>query len=313
MPAKLKNRTIYYRRVGWLDGSTQTLETYLIGAHQKLASANQRVFQYHEGEIFGLQNTHKKGVGSMFHVAEYVPHQRWTVVPFASGKSSQNTGIQAPPAEKNFMVGEVFFLVSGDHVLICPSGAREAVVEAYIHQVLRAVNLDDISGKFSLNAVADINKINMIKTQGVKSVEMNASLYEATTEYHARKDVRETLMHNLSRSFLSMFANDPNSELRDISTKENLQVKLLISFDKRKEGEIGQKRLSNVAQQLISSDEEDGFTIITGENQRLKANEIRISESFQFEPRGNSISRVDAFDYLELYLENLKRMGVLQQ
>jgi hypothetical protein len=95
-------------------------------------------------------------------------------------------------------------------------------------------------------------------------------------------------------------------------------VKLEISFDqRRKGGELGRERLQAAAKSFLGAptegDDDAGFTIVTGSGKRLTAAEIRVSDSRDFNPYGNSIFRIDAFEALLSYYEELEASGVLEQ
>lgn len=309
-----KERTIYYRRVNWLGRKNKRLGKYLMDAHVNLASTKKRTFHHGDGEIQGINwSSSPVSNGILFHIAEYVPHQSTSLVPFPSSQRKDKTTAYPPPDKNNFLVGDIFCLLSGNHLLLCPSGAREAVADSYVRYMLRANGNEGLLPEFEISAIANINQISYIKQHGIKSIELDASLYEATMDYTQRKTIRETIMKDISDNFLSLFANDPNAELRGITDKENLQVKLIISFDKRKSGDIGQERLIKASTDIVASGEVDGFKIVTGDNQKFSPDSIRICDKFKIQQYGASVDRDSAWKMLEEYYTQLQERGVLQQ
>lgn len=310
--SKVKSRTLFYRRVAWTNGLTASLEKYITEAHEKLTTTHDRTFSHGDGEIQGLIVERRKS-GLFFHLAFYTPHQPTSLVPFPSHARSKDTSQQSPPDKHNYLEGDIFFILDQNHIVLCPSGARESIALSYINHVLRKTGNEKLLLHFSIEPVAEFDKVKLLQQEGVKSLSLNASLYEATVEYVGRKTTRMNLLHGVTEELLSLFAKDDNSALQEIGEMENLSVKLEISFDSRKKGgALGRERLERTAGMLIA-DDEDGFSIITGNGKRLTANEIRISDKVMLTSHGNSVFRVSACDALEKYLEDLKDSGMLMQ
>ncbi|MDI6797861.1 MAG: hypothetical protein QMD09_13000, partial [Desulfatibacillaceae bacterium] len=286
-----KLRTLFYRRVVWLNGASGSLQKHLSKAHDTLVTTHDRTFTHGDGEIQGLA-VEKKNSGLFVHLAYYTPHQPTSIVPFPSSAQSKDISPKPPPYDHEYLKGDIFFLVAGNHLVLCPSGIRESVALLYINYALRETGMKKLLTRFNIEPVAKIDKMKLLQQEGVKKVSLNASLYEATIEYADRKTTKMNLLHGVAEEVLALFANDSNKELQEIGEMENLSVKLEISFDSRKKGgTLGQKRLEKTAGMLIADDEDKGFTIVTGNGKRLTADEIRISDKVKLDPHGNSVSR----------------------
>lgn len=307
------SRTVFYRRVAWQNGCSGLLGDHLSKAHNSLLTTSDRTFKYGDGEIQGLTFENKNG-DLFFHLAFYTPHQHTSLVPFPSGDKSKDTSPAPPPAEHNYLRGDIFFLVRGNHIVLCPSGARESIAISYINHVLRNNGMEKLLAQFSIESVAKVDKVKLIEQEGVKKVLLNASLYEATVEYVERKTTKMNLLHGVAEEIIALFANDRNKDLQEIGEMENLSVKLEISFDSRKKGgELGRKRIEKTANMLIEDDEDQGFTIVTGNDKLVKADEIRISDRVMLDPYGNSVFRSCARTALEKYMADLNGSGMLEQ
>lgn len=311
--SKDKSRTIFYRRVAWLKGANDSMQNHLAKAHSKLVTTHDRTFTLGDSEIQGLTVETRKN-GLFFHLASYTPHQPTSLVPFPSKAKSKNTSPEPPPDKHNYMEGDIFFLVSANNIVLCPSGARESVALSYINHVLRKAGMEKHIARFSIEPVANIDKVKLLQKEGVKKVALNASLYEASVEYTERKTTKMNLLNGVAEEILALFSEDKNQDLQSIGDMENLTVKLEISFDSRKKGgSVGRERLERTAGMLISDDEDQGFSIITGSGKRLTADEIRISDKVKLSSHGNSVFRSSARDALEQYLLDLENAGMLEQ
>lgn len=308
-----KNRTLFYRRVVWYDEHPKDLESLLMSAHQILTTTEKRTFSHNDVEIQGMKIKHDDKVGFFCHVASYIPGQQTSLIPAPSAVKENDPLPQSPPIKHNFMEGDIFFLVNGDHIVLCPSGVRETIAVTYISNILQNSVNEGMVPRYSIEPIADINKIKLLHQEGVKSIVMDSSLYDASLQYMERKTFKETLLAKMAKEFLALFSADNDKELREIDKKENLTVRLEISYDSRKKGgAIGKKRIESAANKLIN-DEDDGFSIITGTGKRITSDEVRLSEKEQIKIHGKSISRADAWGKLDEYLHSLKTMGMLEQ
>jgi hypothetical protein len=311
---KTKNRTLFYRRVIWDGKATSDLQKLFAKAHSILKTTEQRTFQYNDIEIQGLKIKHNHDKGSLCHIASYFRGQPTSLVPDPSDKEETNTLVRNPPSKHNFMEGDIFFLLNGNHIVLCPSGVRESIAIAYIANVLQNAFQEGAVPSYSIQPVADINKIKLLQQEGVKNIILSSSLYEASSDYVERKTVRETLLSSVAKEFIALFSKDNDIDLKDIDKKENLSVRLVISYDSRKKGgDIGKRRINSVANKLINEGDTDGFLIETGTGKTVTSDEVRLSEKVQINVHGNSISRVDAWEKLDQYLYDLKSSGLLDQ
>lgn len=310
---KDKQRTMFYRRATWVKGHEKNLENELKAVHKSLSTTKQRTFPYNQGEIQGL-SFEEAADGISIHIASYVPQQATSLVPTPSSDQEKNTATQPPPENHNFMEGDIFVSIRGNHIVLCPSGARESVAVNYINGVLDRGGKTKIVSNLSIEPVANVDKLKIISNEGVKKLSMNASLYEATTDYAERTTTKMTWLNSVAEEVYTLFSSECNHDIKDISELENVSVKLEISFNSRKKGgTVGKEVLGKAATKVISEEDGEGFQIITGGGNKLSATSIRINEKAIFKSHGNSIERVDAWTSLKTYLDSLQKNGALEQ
>lgn len=198
-------RTLTYRRAIWTSRTAnRKLEDYVRLIHQRLKTTETRTFEYSEGQIQGLAWQPRNGL-VLVHVAQYVPRGSTSLVPLPSTEPASDTRELAPPGNTNFLRGDIMFLVAGDHLLMCPSGAREAVIGAYLESASEKLDLGSWAAQCSLEPVADISKIRLIRTEGVKKF---ASMPRCMKQpWPTRKPERGKLYTDLSwDSLVNQFA-----------------------------------------------------------------------------------------------------------
>ncbi len=306
-------RTLTYRRAVWSRReANQNLESHVRLIHQRLQSTQDRTFSYAEGEISGLTWVERQNV-ILVHVAQYVPRESTSLVPLPSTTDrSSNTIELPPPGNTNFLRGDIMFLVAGDHIVFCPSGAREAVVGAYLEAASEKLGLSWASN-CTLESVADISKLRLIRTEGVKRIRLDASLYEATLAYEDAQEtttVRQSVIGHLGEAIRDYFSTDPR--LSEIGEGENITVRVEISYDRRKKGgAVGERRMETMARKLINDDEE-GFQIITREDKVIQPNELKIRQVLPLIVFGNTVDREAAWVALTEFYRELRTSGALE-
>jgi hypothetical protein len=318
-----KNKKFYYRRAKWDGQGKQSLEQILLEAHEVLDTVGKRTFEASSGaEIRGA--SFKDDEGLYLQIASYVPGEATSIIDKSKRSKQSSITAQAAPDGKDYLDGEVFVYIKDNHVILCPSGVRETVVETYIWHILTAVKKIDIAKTFELDKVAKANKLRMIKEEGVKEIDLNTSLYEASLIHMDKNNPKVGGWKKAMANQLSaVFSKDKG--LKEITEKENLNVKITIKFDgaeARKHskdpdfGKAGKKRLERTAEQVLSefdSDEENGFVIVTGAGNRITSDEIRVSESFRIEILGKSLSKKATWTKLKEYHDKLDADGVFKQ
>lgn len=318
-----KNKKFYYRRAKWDEQGKQSLEKILLEAHEELDTVGKRTFEASSGaEIRGASFKDDKGL--YLQIASYVPGEATSIIDKSKGAKQSSVTAQAAPDGKDYLDGEVFVYIKDNHVILCPSGVRETVVETYIWHILRAVEKKDIAKSFELDKVAKTDKLRMIKDEGVKEIDLNTSLYEASLIHMDQNNPKVGGWKKAMANQLSaVFSKD--KDLKDITEKENLNVKITIRFDGTEArrnskdpefGKAGKKRLERTAEQVIAEfddEHENGFTIVTGAGNRITSDEIRVSDSFRIETLGKSLSKSATWAKLKEYHDRLDADGVFKQ
>lgn len=330
---KQKHKKIYYRRAVWGEsGKSINIEKLLKDAHDLHTTVGSRTFEGNQGaSIRGASFEPHKDGGFFLQIAAYTPEQPTSTIDKSRSKKHSTISAESPPEGKNYLDGEVFVFVRKNHIILCPSGSRENIVESYFYKILKKAGHTDVAETLDLNKVAKTSKINMIQNEGVKEISLGASLYEASRDYIESKEIDNNdpsikgLIANFTEDVKRVFSKD--KKLNEIDEKENLNVKITIKFDgnkaKRKNNPIdygvsGKKRLAKTSDMLIREFEEDydedySFKIVTGANNTITPEEIRVSDKKFIKTHGKSLDKRDAWDKLLEYYNELDTTGVLKQ
>lgn len=303
-------RTLTYRRAAWLDNPVHTLEDYVIQVHTQLSATRDRSFDYSGDKLIGMAWEQAEGV-VLVHIAQYDPEASMSVIPNPSQKPSAEPTEVAPPTGNEFLRGDIFTLIKEDDILICPSGAREAVIPYFLERASERMGQRSFEARCKIKPVANLPKLRLLQDEGVRRIHLDSTLYAATYDLMIEQSsVRGKFLAVLAKAIKDHFSKDQS--LREIGVRENIKIGLDLSFDgRRRGGEIGQRRLQELAENLIEQGEEGGFFIETREGKLVKAEELKVNRKAKLATFGNSIDREAAWrSLIEFYLD-LKSQGAL--
>ncbi|ASD67701.1 MULTISPECIES: hypothetical protein [Pseudoalteromonas] len=322
-----RSKKLYYRRASWQAKTKTSLEKMIIAAHEQFPSSGERTFARIGGEVqcssSQVKDEHK---GIYLHITSYKPGEEASILDNDKTKSECDTDIYAAPEGKEFLDGDLFAYIRNNHVLFCSSSLREAGLQYYLRKILAKYGKPEVGHTLTLASIADSNKLKVIRKEGVKAIDLNMSLYNASLLRLEETDKKSHgLMNKVYEEFSRVFAEDPeNSEMTEM---ENVDVRVSLRFDgknahhKRKTpefGATGKKHLKLAAEKIVHEyDPENevglGFEIITYGDTKISPHEIQISSHDKISKQGKSVTKVDAWQKLRTYYNDLKDKGILNQ
>lgn len=307
-----KQKTLGYRRAEFLTKVDKTLEQYLAEAHTKLADISQRRINLPGYPILQcLQHLHQDNLGVFIHIAAYTPGEKASVVPALRGVASGEVETAPPPEHCEFMDGDIMALIVGNDVLLCSTNLHEKRAQKYMQEIILAAGIDKKSSQFGLCKKANIDKLKLIQKQGVKSVNLNVSLFDASVEHLHRNTIKKKLGGGLMDEIKALLSID--KKITEINDAENLTAQILLTYDsRRKKGIIGRQRIEKIARQMIEEDDE-GFSIKTLSGETIRGSDIALKKSVSLPKHGKSVFCGEAWRALESYYYELKAGGLLEQ
>lgn len=321
MPNETKIRTVSYRRAHWHNTVEfpDDLQTYLNRAFQTCIATDSRTYSFGDYHIQGISihsdvvrlRTGQQRDVLLMHLAQYEPDgQANTVFKPSALQHESDVETEAPPAQKDWVDGDLFALVCGNHLLTCASNVRDTSVSKFISAVLNHDG-NDIGNYIYFDRIAAADKLRLLKREGVKKIELGASLYEATLDWY-QSDVKKNVLGQLSEAITACFAAD--EELGDIAADENISARVVLNFDSRKKGgELGLERMEQLASGLIRDEKHSDYVIVTMEGKRITLDEIQLKKSIHAAKHGKTVDKIDTWSKMKLYFEELDRDGLLAQ
>lgn len=306
------DKSLVYNRAAWDPEGGGPLQQALDAAHKACPNTKDRTFTYSTGSLQGLQKTTQNG-RLLLHIAQYTLQRPTSLVPLPAPVPRGRTAIHPPPNDNSFMEGDIAILVSGDHVILCVNRTREAAAHYYFQALLDRADLITTFGTPKMVKVANIDTVRLLHREGVKKIRLGASFYEASMLYEQRTTLKKSILSHVAEDILSVFTRDALEDLSlaEIQARESLNVRVEISFDGRKKyGEIAQGQIQEVAEQIVDEHDE-GFVILTGDDQKITPKEVRLRKKISVTEKGNSFDVDEVWREMHTYLNELKSSGAL--
>lgn len=308
MPTDKKTKTLSYRRVVFLSpGGGSTLESLFSIARGTVGAGHRFPAEDDRPAIEERHHEFKSGTGHLLHIVAFTPGEEASIVPHAHSGDLATT---PPPDDADFMDGDIMAMICGNDVVLCANSLHEKQLERFLVKFLDAAGLNAPQQTFELSKVANVNKLKMIQDQGVKEVCFDSSLYEASFLHTDRQTVHNRITGGLFDEFKALFFKD--DEIIDIEEAENLTVKLVLSYDKRKKGaDFSRKKLEMMANRAYSEDDE-GIKIKTFNGDTVSASDITLKKQVTMNRHGKTVWYSDAWSEIEKYYQELKAGGFLE-
>jgi len=308
-----KTKTLTYRRAVFMSEADQiqSLEKYLIQAHQKRPSIELRTFTTPGHPTVECRNFFDSGKGIFLHLASYNPGEKASILKKLRGVNTGDIDTASPPDGTEFMDGDLMVFVIDNHVFLCATNIHEKKAETYMINIIESAKCPSEASKFGLSKVGDIDKLKVLQKQGVKAVHLDASIYDATIAHSERT----TLSSRLSGGFMDQLRALIKKDMPDIEIEkaENLIAHIVLTYDSRKKKvSIGRSALENMAKQMVD-DNEEGFMIETLGGEKIRQDQITVRKKVKLPGYGKSVLRQDAWRALQEYHLELQAGGILEQ
>lgn len=312
MADERRKKTIQYFRAQFLDSRARTLAFYLKSAHDAAPNVEDRTFSIGGEQVKCCHVSQQRSGAHYLHITVSTPGELASTVPQGSGMPQVDLDTTPAPRGSEFMDGDIMMRVQDNHVLFCSTGLHQSRATQYLREVFRSTGQPETALGVSFVRVADMDRLNLVREQGVKSVGLAAGAYPASLSHAERENatVHRKLIGRVWDELKDLWAED--DELKDITESENLTAEVVIRFDRRRKGgELGQKRIESLAEMLL--DEGDGFRITTMGGETVTAESITLRKPIKVPKHGKTVNFEAVWGEMRIYMDELKAGGLLEQ
>lgn len=310
--AEKKEKTVSYRRALWVDGVQGIdLEWCIREAHAKLKTVENLTIGY-SGTL--TKSAKQKNVrpdgksGLLLHLVTETPGESASVVPKVTARSTDlDLKTEDPPPDGEWLDADSFVFVKGDHLCFCATGMRDGSISWYLHELFKKAKIRQDSDRFDLAKAADVTKLRLLHSQGVKEIEIKAMVTNAVAHYEKRKATTYGAL-GAAGKFLKSIWQAPNDY-----TDDSLKAILSLKVDRRFSGiKLGEKRIEQLAADIVKNTEKgDDFSIITKTGHRISQNEIFIRSKVKIDSEGKTVQRDKAWNELVTFFNELASSGAI--
>ena len=232
MAAK-KDKTLSYRRAIWLNENPASisLASCIKQATAKLTGIDDRTIPRDGGQLMKLlkMKADRQG-GFSLHISIETPGESASIVPTKHGVPDVDVSTIKPPPNAEFMDGDAFLYVRDDDVCLCSTIIRDGAITYYLRELFQKADFRKDSTMFDLIKVADIDKVKLLKAQGVKEIHIRSALFEASASFHQRKGQTLGILGAAAKQLKAVLGKE-----HDV-TSDALQVAMTIKTDERRKG-----------------------------------------------------------------------------
>jgi hypothetical protein len=249
--------------------------------------------------------------GYLAHLTFETPGEHTSLVPTVSATATEfQVTTMPPPNNGEYMDGDAFVYINKDDVLLCTTGISLGTVKYFFQSFFEHSRIRKDSTSFDLLDATNVHKYALMRSRGIKEIEMSASMYEASASYVSRKtQVMGTLGH-IGRHISALISKSPH----DIPD-DSLRVKLLFTVDGRKKTgiSIGHRRMEEMAGDIIrNQSDNDKFKIILDGGDIITPDDLVLRKKVSLGKLGKSVVRDDVWVALLEYYQELSRENLLE-
>ena len=311
-----KTKSLTYRRAIWLDeASTNDLEKFIRSAANKLKTAAERQFGSGEGRILSCAKLELLRAGGVFlHVTAMTPGEAASIIKTDAIDQRQDIAVEtlSPPTNSEFMDGDVFLLIVGNHLCLCSNILRDSTLRHYLLKLLEKANVGSGAAAFDIKPVASKDIVKLINDSAISSITLNAAMYEASNKAAKQKSHTIGALGAVGKYLGAMVGRQ-----NDV-TNDSLSIALTIKLDRRSKTHtgLGEEKLHSWALDLAKSavrefDDAD-FVIKLQDNRTITPNELKIVKAISLPTHGKSVNREEVRKVLVDFYNELCTNGTIE-
>ncbi|WP_319772807.1 hypothetical protein [Breoghania sp.] len=306
------NKTLEYRRARFLDDN-QNLEELLRNAWQDFGTQLERTVTSSDNRsTCGLQSRDYGANGLAIHCARFTDGQSVGTIPTAPAPIAA-IGERQPEPGENFLNSDLLALIRSNHVICMNCGRNAGSLRIYLQKLFQKAGLHDASQNFELIRIGSPDKLALIDAVGVKSVDLKVDISEATATEVLEGDADGGLWHNIKSDFgnaiNSVFGRDRS--FVQLRNAEQGSVKITVNVPKG-DLQVVKDSLDGFAEKVVEDEEADTFTIHLRDGAIIRPDEVSVKKVVKLETMANSVSTLDAWNEMNVYMRDLEESGQLE-
>ena len=308
MAETTRKKIINYRRVDWIETQPETLEDLLRQALGKFSKSTDRIFEREDGSYEAVLHWNLGDNAVFLHAVGFQLGEETSVVPTVEKivEGRVDLATQAAPDGLEFLDAEVMMRVAGDHCLIMTHSAQIGRAKMMLRNLLTKAEFGDEAIHFDLMPIGN-PQFRELLNEPIKSVGFNFGFSAAAADHTITK--KRTLTGRMQEMLLGLFT-DANGGEEDWRQAENLQVRVVVSYNGRAKSQLGVERVTELANRVNKGDEDD-YTINFKNGSRFTADQIKVRKEVEIPSFGKTVFHNEAWAEMNEYWGELKKDGII--
>jgi hypothetical protein len=304
-----QTKTLEYRRARFIDDG-QNLEQLVRQAWGQFGTQAERTITVGgDRATTGLRSLDLNAVGFAVHCGRYIDGQSVGTIQTAPAPEV-DIGDQPPAPGENFLNSDLMALIKNNHVICMSCGRNAGSLRIYFEQLFRKAGFDDASHQFELVRIANPDKVAIIEAVGVKRVDLEVDIAEAT----AAALIDGAKSGGIWRLFTGIVGNalqaitGQDETLEQIRRAEKGTMQVSINVPK---GDLNAAKagLAQLSEKVVEDEESESYIIHLGNGDTIKPNEVSVRKQVKLEAAANSVSVFQAWDAMQQYISELMENG----
>ncbi|MEL6949123.1 MAG: hypothetical protein AAGM16_03210 [Pseudomonadota bacterium] len=247
-------------------------------------------------------------------MVRFEPGEAVSVLPIDKLNAEQ-TKVEAepPPAGAEYVRKDFFAVADGNHFVYCGS-LPLSQFSSYFLEMQEKAGAKPADRVFRLEKWVSRDAIKLLDEQGVKTVDIDASMFAASARYESRtRDRRSSardILANTGRGVLDFVWGSNDDDLERVARDENLTVGVSIGV-RRGLHHDSRENLRDIAKAVLEDDEAD-FSIVTGGGQRIEGSKMVIRDRVNLPARNETVSAIAALEALHIFLDGIFESGAAE-
>ena len=204
-------------------------------------------------------------------------------------------------------------LIWDNHVICMNCGRNAGSLRIYFQQLFRKAGFPDAARQFELVRIGSPDKLAIIEAVGVKSIDLEVDISEATgvelIEGDGGGGIWNAIKSNFGGAFTAVTGRDESME--QLRRAERGTVRVSINVPKG-DLEAAKNGLDDFAEEVVEDEEADAFVIHLRDGATIKPDEVSVRKQVKLEAMANSVSVFQAWDAMETYMGELEENGQLE-
>lgn len=298
-------KTLEYRRARFLN-ERESLEVLARRAWAQFPTQAERIVVSADNRSScGIRSRDFAGNGFAIHCARYTDGQSVGTIP-TEPAPEVNIGEKAPDPGENFLNSDLMALIKDNHVICMNCGRNAGSLRIYLQRLFKKAGFPETADQFELIRIAKPDKVAVIEAIGVKQIDLEVGISEATAgellNPPGARGPWANVKGHVASAFNAITARDQSIQQLRLAEKGTVTVSIKVPQGDLR---VAKEGLDELSEAIADDDEAESFKIYLRNGAFVTSSELSVRKQVRLRAIANSVSVFEAWDEMTHYLEEL--------